>query len=291
MPGHLIEKLLEEDETLKEKLLFEEITFPQFGNNLDTILGLNILAGLQQIEKNGFLTLFRIMRFPTYKRLFDMLSVHGYAFSNFEQERILDLYQSKRYVEKRKEVTNDPLFWIQPQERVVNGLPLFHLVNDALQIHRAFRGEVDRVAIVVIHIPQELLVSKQISLIANAGIDLDYDNQERDVEISKFISEPDRLRVDHDALRFRGVDLYELYSPNLPWDIQDAKQLGIEQEFYLLDIFKVDTKDETMRSALTDTTLLKYHDYFLHGFFGDQNIFGRRPSEYLPSAIFSVKLK
>jgi len=172
----------------------------------------------------------------------------------------------------------------------VKGLPVFYLVNDSLQIHRAFRGEADRVAMTVIFIPRHLLFTKKITLIANTGIDVQYDNSDRDYTITDFIKIRGEIRIDLESLRVRGIDLYEMYTPDLPWNIRHAKQLGIEQELFLMDVRNVDTNSKIFRDVFRDTKMLKSHDDFLHGFFGDQNIFGRRPSEYLPKNVYSIKI-
>ncbi len=47
IPQHLADKLLEENESLDEKLKFVEIDYPSLEGKLNSIKGLNILAGLQ----------------------------------------------------------------------------------------------------------------------------------------------------------------------------------------------------------------------------------------------------
>ena len=288
MPKHLAEKLLEEDVSLKERLSFEEINFPVSNDVLGEIEGLNILSGLQKQSKKGCLTLFRAVRFPTYKRMYEV-SINGYAISNYEQERILDLYQNKDYVQKRESLKTDSRFWTQPQERVVHGLPLFCLVNDALQIHRAFRGETDKVVIIAIYIPHELLESKKIKLTANTAIDLDYENHERDFEISDFYKKDDIYEIDFGSLRARGIDLHEMYTRDLPLDIKQTEALGITQDLFLLDLYKI-KEGKKINNLFTNTEVLKKNKYFLHGFFGDQNIFGRRKAFYLPSSCSKISL-
>lgn len=289
MPEHLIEKLLEEDESLENKLKFEEINFPKLGKLLDDIKGLNILAGLQKYTRDGCVTLFRAARFPTYKRMYEAVYEKGYAISNYEQERILELYKDQEYLNKREQIMKDPLFWTQPQERVVHGLPLFCLVNDALQIHRAYRAEQDKVVMIAIHIPHELLESEKIKLIANPAIDLDYSNTEREFEIKDFTKANGTYEIDFAALRARGIDLQEMYTRDLPWELEEAEKLGINQDFFLLEIFRIsdNSKIEKLRQ---DTEILKQNRYFLHGLFGDQNIFGRRTSEYLPGKCYKISI-
>jgi hypothetical protein len=292
MPEELIKKLLDEDESLKNKLQFEEVVFPELEETLGAVKGLNILSGLQNLHKKGCLTVFRAVRFPTFKRMYEMVSHSGYAASNYEQARIADLYHNEKYIQKRAEIMSDYRFWVQPQERVVHGLPLFCLANDALQIHRAFRGDIDQVAIIAIYIPHELLESGKLKLIANTAIDLEYSNSDRDFEIKDFVKDNGSLSIDFSALRTRGIDLHEMYTADLPENIVDAKKAGIEQEFLLVDIYKIAEPDiENINTVFRDTELLKKNRHFLHGFFGDQNIFGRRKAKYLPYKCSKIFLK
>lgn len=281
MPAFLINKLLEENVSLKDKLKFSEVDFPKHKGLLNEIVGLDILAGLQSLSIKNCLTLFRAIRFPTYKRLYEAIYNHGFAILNYEQERILDLYKNENYINQRGQIKNNPLFWTQPQERVVKGLPVFCLANDTLQIHRAFRADDDLVIMVAIHIPHELLEKRKIRLVANPAIDLDYDNDERDFEIRDFVKANGAYNIDFKALRVRGIDLHEMYTNDLPWDIEEAKKIGVEQVFFLLNIRKI-TDYSKIKELKETTELLKSNAYFLHGFFGDQNIFGRRSSKYLP---------
>lgn len=280
MPPSLIEKLLEEDEKLSGNLSLEDVDFPGLEGKLKEFKGLNIIAGLQNFTKDGCLTLFRSVRFPTYKRMHEVVYDKGFAVLNYEQERILELYKREDYAQKRDEMKQNPLFWTQPQERVVKGLPLFCLVNDALQIHRAFRGEEDIVLMVAVHIPHELLETEKIKLVSNPAIDLDYSNEERDFEIKDFTKSNGAYEIDYTALRARGIDLHEMYCHDLPWGIEEAENIGITQDFFLLDIAKIDKSK--LYNLKANTELLKKNRKFLHGFFGDQNIFGRREAEYLP---------
>ena len=281
MPKRLIEKLLDENISLGQKLSFEEINFPKLNNVLDKIKGLNIIAGLQKMTKKDCLTVFRAVRFPTYKRMYEVLYKHGYSILNYEQERILEFYQDKIYLQKRKEIKNDPRFWTQPQERVVKGLPLFCLINDALQIHRAFRGKDDKVGIIAIYIPYKLLKNKKIKLIANAAIDLDYNNNDRDFEIIDFIKNGNSYQIDYDALFAKGIDLNEMYSRELPLNFKQMEKAKISFDFFLLNIYKV-ADSPKINGLFNNTKVLKNNKYFLHGFFGDQNIFGRGKTKYLP---------
>lgn len=274
-------KLLEEDLFLKNNLYFKSVNFPQLDSPINKIKGLNILSGLQKINKKGCLTVYRAVRFPTYRRINEMIYNKGLAIANYEQERILELYRDKKYVSKRKEIKKDRNFWTQPQERVINGLPVFVLVNDVLQIHRAFRNEKDKAVIIIIHIPYNLLKDKKIKLVANAAIDLEYNNAERDFKIKDFVYRNGVYTIDYKSLRVRGIDLHEMYVKNLPWDLKECEKLNIEQKFFLLDIYEIKIKNK-IEKLLDNSKALRENQYFLHGFFGDQNIFGRRKTKYLP---------
>ena len=87
----------------------------------------------------------------------------------------------------------------------------------------------------------------------------------------------------------RGIDLHEMYFNGFPFDLEGHKQLGIEQRFFLLDIYRVDSKDSRIRDL--DTDVLKEHEYFLHGIFGDQNVFGRGVTRCLPFQCHEVRAK
>lgn len=288
MPSELIDKLLDEGLSLKEKIIFEEVSFPLLGNNLDSVVGLNIIAGVQSKNRKGYLTLFRAIRFPTYKRIHEVAKTYGYAFSNYEQDRILAFYNHRDYQKKRGEIIKDHRFWTQPQERVVSGLPLFSLVNDALQIHYSFRGKTDFILLVAIHIPQGLLQSGKIKLISNSAIDLDYKNEEREWEIKDFIEKESSYSIDYKALRARGIDLHEIYSKDLPHNLEEAQKIGIEQEFCLLQTYHLNSE---LDRVIDDTKILKENDWFLHGIFGDQNVFARRRAKHLPLKCYNILTK
>jgi hypothetical protein len=288
MPQWIADKLLEEDASLKEKLSFEEIHFPLIEGKLDTIKGLEIVAGLQNKTKQDCMTLFRAVRFPTFKRMHEMMYEHGCSISNYEQERITTLYAETTYIEKREALKSDPLFHIQPQERVVPGIPLFALANDALQIHRAYRGLEDMLAMCAIHIPEELVTSQEIKLIANTAIDLNHDTNERDFEIRDFRKKNGKIEINFSSLRVRGIDLHEMYTKDLPLGVKEMEARGINTEYFLLNIARI-TDETRMNEIFSDTDVLKKNEYFMHGFFGDQNIFGRRRSQYLPTKCQSIK--
>lgn len=281
MPSFLIEKLLRSDKKIHSNFALEETQFPALKKPLSDIRGFSILAGLQKLSKLNHLTVFRAVRFPTKKRIHELVMHKGCAISNYEQSRILCIYNDPEYNRQRSCLKSNSLFWTQPQERVVSGLPVFALVNDAVQIHNAFRGSTDQVIIVVIHIPTSLIASRKVKFIANSAIDLDHSNSDRDFEIQSYIAENGIYKFDFNCALSWGVDLYEMYSRDLPWNLHASQKMRILQEFYLLDIYKI--KDYSyMLKALSDRQILQDNQFFLHGFWGDQNIFGRRRSEYLP---------
>ncbi len=289
MPEQLINKLLEEDISFKDKLSFEEMAFPTLSGVLNEITGLNIIAGLQRQSKKDYLTLFRAIRFPTYKRMYESIGKSGYATSNYEQERILELYGRDDYQKERSAITSNPIFWTQPQERVVDGLPLFSLVNDALQIHYSFRGKQDFVALAGLHIPKGLIESGAIKLISNSAIDLDYKNGEQDFEIKDFVATDASYKFDYPALRAQGIDLHEIYSRGLPFNLSVAQSMGIEQETFLLETYRLPAGE--LEKLRTNSKMLKENAYFLHGIFGDQNIFARQKANHLPTKCYKVSAR
>jgi len=141
--------------------------------------------------------------------------------------------------------------------------------------------------IVAIHIPIGLIKTNKIKIFANTAIDLDYNNFERDFEIKDFVCEKGVYFVDYNSLRLRGIDLHESYAKGLPWNLKGCEKMGIKQDFFLLDICKI-SRAEEINKLKENTKLLNKNKFFLHGFFGDQNIFGRRVSEYLPKVCYKV---
>ena len=101
MPTGLRKVLLQEDLSLKNKILLEEKSFSQLKGLLGEIPGMNILAGLQNLKKQNCLTVYRAVRFPTYKRMHEIVTTSGFAIGNYEQERIEKLYKDKNYFKKR----------------------------------------------------------------------------------------------------------------------------------------------------------------------------------------------
>ena len=289
LPADIKQKLLEEDLRFGEYFDLEELSFPSLGQGLHFIEGMDILSGLQKLHKKGNVTLFRAIRFPTAKRIWRTVHEDGLSTPNYEQERILRLYGNSEYATERRRIQQCPTFWTQPQERVVLGLPLFSLVNDALQIHHAYRGIQDRVLVIVAHIPLGLIEEDRLHLFTNAAIDMDYDNDEMDYKIKNFRNQDTIPTIDYRSLRCQGIDLHEMYIKNLPFNLEEHTRLGIEQRFFLVDIYE--TNQEIKRIGELSQKVLREHQYFLHGIFGDHNIFGRIPTKYLPSRCYEVKAK
>ncbi len=119
---------------------------------------------------------------------------------------------------------------------------------------------------------------------------MDYNNEERDFEINAYIYDNNQVKINLEPLFIRGIDLHEMYIKNLPWSIQGCKKYGIKQDYFLLDIYEIKKDNEIKKQHQNTKTLLKYN-YFLHGFFGDQNIFGRRASKYLPFKCRKIEKK
>ncbi len=291
MPNWIKGKLLKEDLSLVKEISFEKVSFPNLKGSATKIKGLNILSGLQSLHKKNCLTLFRAIRFPTIYRMHNSIYNFGFTILNYEQERILALYKNKDYISKRRNIQKDKNFWIQPQERVVKGLPVFYLINDALQIHRAFRNKLDRVLIIAIYIPFNLIKKGKIKIYANLDIELDYKNNKRDVEIKDFVNKNGYYFIDTSALNLKGINLYELYLKRLSFNMKKANGNGINRRAFLLDIYKINHTDARIKKLRGDLPILKKYHYFLNGFFGDYNLFGRRPFEYLPYACYEVKRK
>lgn len=104
IPKKLKNILLEDDLSLKDQVIFKESKFKPLPGVLSQIKGLSILSSLQNLKKKNCLTVFRAIRFPTYKRIYQMVYEQGYAVQNYEQERILELYKSKKYTKKRRSI-------------------------------------------------------------------------------------------------------------------------------------------------------------------------------------------
>jgi len=196
---------------------------------------------------------------------------------------------------KRASLLNDPLFSFLPQERIVPGLPVFFNVNDAIHIHRAYRNDNDLIGIIVAFIPINLIKSDQIEFFSNYALVQNYSDSHGDKKITYFkqLKHNGQFIPYYSALNWEGNLVYEAYSKGIPLNIEESTKLGIEQKFFLLDIYKPDinTNEKKINDIDLTNELQESSLYFLYGFWGDDNIFMRRPSEYLPKTCYEVKLR
>jgi hypothetical protein len=295
LPQHIRAQLLHENKKLENDLVFTEKIFPTTSIELDRIVEydapyFNILAGLQSEKKADNLTFFRAIRFPTINRIWPTVVGYGMSMSNKEQERLRWLYTSPEYINERSNIQANSNFWIQPQERIVDGLPIFVMANDALQIHHAYKGRIDKTLLVVAHIPFDIIKNKQLTLVANSAIDINCNSPENDVEITDFINRNNSPRIDYNSLHSKGIYLHELYIKGLPLALHEHQKLGIDQKFYLLETHSININESPFTDLFKNTELMNKNQYFLHGFFGDHNVFGRRPAKYLPHHCEEVTL-
>lgn len=285
MPKEIYRKLFSTKKMNYPTPVFKQSNFPKLDKPLSNIRGMTILSGLQKIHKNYCITLFRTIRFPTLSRLYETIHVHGLSESNYEQERILGIYADRNYIAIRKKIRNDSRFYTQPQERVVSGLPIFYLANDALQIHSSYRNNIDKVLFVVSHIPKRLFDKKAIELYSNVPIDLNYSDMINDVIITDF-NGGKNPKINISNLQIKGVNPYELYLKKLPLNLIEQQKLGISFRFFILDLYRINPTN--LKGISQNVNILKKYGYFLKGFFGDYNTFGRTPAKYLPFGCYEV---
>lgn len=294
----LLVKLMENhisDEYFKKKIEIKSINFPRLENNLNKVTGLNILSGLHQLYKKDCLTVFRAIRFPTPRRIIKMVEERGISMLNYEHDRLLKIYKDPQYIKKREDLITDPLFAFIPQERIVPGLPVFFNVNDAVHIHRAYRNENDLIGISVAFIPYDLIKTDRVEIFSNYALVQNYSDSEGDKKITYFkkLNHNGQYIPFYNALNWEGNLVYEAYSRGIPENINDSISMGIEQRFFLMDIYKpeIDVKKKSINGYDLSNELIDNNLYFLYGFWGDDNIFMRRPSEYLPKTCYEVNLK
>ncbi|MFH1770164.1 MAG: hypothetical protein ABH828_01265 [archaeon] len=293
LPKDISDRLFSDDNF--DKKYFKSITSQKieplkFNNELNYITGLDILAELQNLSKPNNLTLFRAIRFPTPKRLSELVNEKGFSQENYEQERLQRLYSDKEYLLLREQIKNNALFNFQPQERIVEGLPAFSLVNDAIQIHRAYRSNVDRVAIAVGFFPKELFEEGIFELYANTAIDFERQNDSRDFKITDFKQGPKGSTIiDYSSLRVRGIDVFETFLRKAPTNMSDMNKLGVKQSFYVLDIYNAKNYNVNFDSISQNSKLLKENEWFLHGFLGDHSLLGRDKAKYIPFNCYEIK--
>jgi len=270
---------------LEKKLDFIPIKFESLGFPLSKIKGLEILSWLQKLYRPKCITFFRAIRFPSPKRLIELSANKGLSIINYEHVRLRKIYEDEKYIRKRKSLQKDLRFSFIPQERIVKGLPVFILANDAIQIHRAFRNIIDKIVLVVAFVPVQLIEKGTIKLFSNQSIVENYYDRKGDKRISHFeFNQNGYVTPRFRTLRLEGIDLSESYLTGISWNIEDCKKIGVEQKFYILDIYKIriNINKRMINSIKIPSKLLRHYSYFLYGFWGDDYIFGRRASNSLP---------
>ncbi len=281
-------------DSFNNSLLFKEVKFSKIELNSTHIVGLNILSGLQNLNKSDCVSVFRAIRYPTPKRILKIMLDSGISTINYEHQRLLKIYEDKEYKLKRDQLKIDPRFSFQPQERIVPGLPIFFNVNDAIHIHRAYRSENDLIVVAVAFIPYNQIKNDSIEIFSNYALVQNYSDLDGDKKINHFRKlNNGRVVPFYKALNLEGNLVYETYCTGIPQSLNDCKINGIEQRFFLIELYKpkIDSKQKTINGVSFSNDLVSNDSYFLYGFWGDDNIFMRRPSEYLPKTIHEIILK
>lgn len=296
------------DKDLKNLLLKEEIDdvsfnkliklktlgFKSISDKINAIKGLNILSGLQELQKPNCVTVYRAIRFPTKDRIVSMVNNDGISTLNYEHQRLMRIYEAEDYKKKRTALKNDPRFSFQPQERVVPGLPIFFNVNDAVHIHRAYRGNNDIIVIVTAFIPYNLIQQNSIEIFSNDAIVENYSDAFGDKKINHFKQNSNGAFIPfYRALSMQGNQIYETYCKGIPQKIEECKDVNIEFKYFLLDLYKpkIDIHNKSINGINISDEIVKYKLPFLYGFWGDDNIFMRRASEFLPKKCYEITRK
>ncbi|WP_075343144.1 hypothetical protein [Tenacibaculum agarivorans] len=296
------------DEDLKELLLnnsinkvdfdkqvrLNEVKFDRLSKKIDTVTGLNILSGLQKLHKPDHLTVYRAIRFPTKTRIISMIKDRGISTLNYEHNRLMRIYENDEYMMKREQLMKDPRFSFQPQERVVPGLPVFFNINDAVHIHRAYRGEDDIIGIVTAFIPYNLIKQDTVEIYSNDAIVENYSDDSGDRKINYYNKNREgRVCPSYKALSVEGSQIYETYCKGIPEDLESCENLGIEFKYFLLKLYKpqIDIKSKRINGVDISSELAQYKLPFLYGFWGDDNIFMRRVSQFLPNSCYEITKK
>lgn len=296
LDSDLLEKLL--DGNISEEQLYDTVNlkqqkFPNLNNNLGKINGLDILSGLQDLGKSNCITIFRAVRFPTPKRIVEMVLEKGLSLLNYEHQRLVRIYEAEDYKLKRQELMRDPKFSFIPQERIVPGLPIFFNVNDSIHIHRAYRNENDLIGLIAAYIPIDIIKTDKIEIFTNYALVQNYSDNEGDKKINHFIklSGNGKYIPFYKALNLEGTLVYESYCNGIPESISSAEKLGIKQDFFLLETYmpEINIRKKSVNGIDISKSLINENPYFLYGFWGDDNIFMRRPSAYLPKRCYKIE--
>lgn len=279
------------EETFNKEIKVGQTKFDSLSENIDKIKGLNILAGLQNLHKPKCITVYRAIRFPTKTRIVSILKERGISTLNYEHERLMRIYNDDNYKKKRNTLKKDPRFSFQPQERVVPGLPVFFNVNDAVHIHRAYRGNDDIIGIVAAYIPYNLIQQNVIEIFSNHAIVENYSDDFGDKKINHYRqSSNKRIQPFYKALDIEGNQIYETYCNGIPESLNKCSAMGIEVTCFLLELYrpKVNANKKCINGIDISDELNKYKLPFLYGFWGDDNIFMRRTSEFLPKTCYEI---
>lgn len=285
LPDSIRKKILQTDnfdyQKMKRNIKFNPTNFLELQGKINRIPGFEILSGLQNLFIPNYLTLFRAVRFPTPKRICQLVN-EGYSISNYEQERLQELYHNPQYIKKREEILKDPWFPLIPQERIVKGVPAFLFANDAIQIHNAYRSDIDKIALIALFIPSNLLENKQIELYSNTAIDVNIEGNYPDKIINHFEKQDEgRIIPNYKKLLLNPQNIYESYLQGLPFKLKKCEEKEIQQRFFILDLYKFRKFNDNFDFLSQYKNILKYES-FLHGFNGENSFIGRKKSEYLP---------
>lgn len=273
------------------------------GSVLAEIPGMQELAYLQRLSfptiNDNYFVGYRAINFPTPRKIRDVI-LHQKV-GNGEQVRLKGLYDNSAYQTSRVNILSDPEIGLQilPQERIVDGLPVFNGVTDAIGVHNNFRDEnLDAVLLMVIGIPLTLMESNTVNLWCNPAVVREYSDGSQDFKIplnyfkrNKLI--PGRYHPSRQQLGRRGIYLYEMYLQNFPRSKDEWDRLGIQTQYFLAELRGIDAnlgRSHIDRKFIDDGTLNSNHD-ILFGMWGGPDGFGaeRNPVSYLPFRVWEVK--
>ncbi|MFY0602747.1 MAG: hypothetical protein JXQ93_02275 [Flavobacteriaceae bacterium] len=277
--------------TFNKQLSLKKMEFNSLSKKINTIQGLNALSGLQELQKPNCITIYRAIRFPTKTRITSMLTDKGLSTLNYEHERLMRIYEDSDYKKKRNALKKDLRFSFQPQERVVPGLPIFFNVNDAIHIHRAYRSDHDIIGIVTAFIPHSLIQQNTVEIFSNDAIVENYSDDFGDKKINHYKQSSNGSVIPfYKALGIEGNQIYETYCKGIPERIKDCNDMGIEFRYFLLELYRpeIDPQDKCINGVDISDELAKYKLPFLYGFWGDDSIFMRRVSEFLPKTCYEI---
>lgn len=277
-----------------KSITLNPLVFKPLSEKLNTIQGLNILSGLQELYMPNCITVYRAIRFPTKKRIYSMLNNDGISTLNYEHDRLMRIYEDEDYKRKRNALKKDPRFSFQPQERIVPGLPVFFNINDAIHIHRSYRDTNDIIGIVTAFIPYNLIKQNCVEIYSNDAIVENYSDAFGDKKINHFKQNSNEEYLPfYKALGIEGNQIYETYCKGIPEQINECDTLNIKFRYFLLELYKpkIDIWEKSINGVNLSEEIVKYKLPFLYGFWGDDNIFMRRSSEFLPKKCHEVTRK